>query len=64
MDKYNQDKHTAQTIKQLKKLIDNGNIDKAVVYLKIENEKCKLNNGVDASKAFMTDVMMSIKLGF
>lgn len=59
---YNQDKHTMATINAIKKMLDAGQVDNAVAYLKNEIKTCKENTSAEASKAFAQDVVMHISL--
>lgn len=58
---YNQDAHTARTIKQVKMLVRSGKIQQAVDYSIEQAKICEQNTNIDASKAFKTDVLFAIK---
>lgn len=59
--KYNQDNHTATTIKRVKTLIAGGNLKKALETLELAVKRCESLNGKASAKALLSDVLFTIR---
>ena len=62
MNKYNQDKHTQNTITKVKKLIYSGQVTEAFELFSKEVVVCEKNTSKEAARAFVSDILFAVRM--